>query len=733
MLKLTAESGRLSRGSAYAVTSRLEMVDAKTLGVVTSLGISLAVLTGLLLLFEVLRRQLSNVYYYRNHAQSFFLNHAGQHLGTAPLPGAFWPATVAPYKHSDIRTSHGIDDALFLRFLRTQAMTFFLITVIAGAVLFPVYATGSNADLPAGNKRRIVGIEILSLANIPARDNKLWAVLAAELIVVVIICCMQYADLEYYTELRCQYRAAIRPANYAVLVADLPEDTRTPDSVFSLFDTNFPDQVKAVHIVRRAGKIQSLREKYQDAFFEREQFEETGEKGTTIKVKGQSEKVDASEHYRAVEEEALAAAVEARSNLEQNAPTTHAAFVIFRTRQAATAAVNTPIAMNGMIVRHAPEPDAVCWARIHPSKGSAKSRTYLTYAMALCMIIFWFVPVAGVQLLSNLEDLGSRDNFGVFKNFAENLPALAKLVEGTLPSILLIALNALVPVFVRLILVRARFFSNSTLDAAVLRWVFAFLVATSFIGNIVVGSLVSTLATITENPTISFVIELLSQRIPAQSTFFLNYVALQMGLLAGKGILMVPKLILRPCCMAGAKSDRMRRLKNDALSAVPFFKLYAILSLHTLIGTVYSVVAPICPLFVGFGYCLVYVCMKHVVMYSQRPKYYCGGRLFKAAWEQSFFSLFLHQVILVGLFSLKEKVACAIIQAVVSLITLKFARYVTKKFTPFASHGTLNDLRTGHNGSKIVPDHYQDSYLHPGLRGEVSSIPPMDLVEEVDY
>lgn len=408
------------------------MVDAKTLGVLTSAGISLLFLIVILLAFELLRHKLSGIYYYRNQAASYFLNHDGSKLGTAPLPGIFWPATVIPYSHAAIRKSHGLDDVLFLRYLRTQAMTFFAIAAVAGTILFPTYATGGNADLPAGDEQRVVGIEVLSLANVPSGDNRLWAVLSAELIVVAIICFFQHRDMAYYTALRREYRSSVCPANYTVLVSDLPDDARTADAVYALFDSVFPGMVEAVHPVRRASKLQKLRDAYEAAYMKREAHDEAGVKGETVRFKGEEEPVDAGEHLRAAEDEAFAAANRARENLAENAPITHAAFIVFRTKQTATAAVTAPVTMNGMIVRHAPEPDAVFWNRIHPSKRSEQARKYVTYGLVLLMIIFWFVPVAGVQLLSNLESLGKRDGLGFIADFTESLPGLAALIEGFL-------------------------------------------------------------------------------------------------------------------------------------------------------------------------------------------------------------------------------------------------------------------------------------------------------------
>lgn len=250
--------------------------------------------------------------------------------------------------------------------------------------------------------------------------------------------------------------------------------------------------------------------------------------------------------------------------------------------------------------------------------------------------------------------------------------------------------------------------------------------------NIIVGTLFGALEMLTTgNPSWFLVLEVLYNRIPAQSSFFLNYVAIQMGFNAGLSVLMIGKLWCRPYCMAGAKSVRMRRIKGDAFSAFPFFKIYAIVSLHCLIGTVYSVVAPVVAIFVGVGFCFLYTTFKHVVMYSQRPLYSSAGRLFKVAHEHSWFSLFLHELVLVGLFSLKGMATLAILQSCALILTIAFARHVRQTFYHVAAHGTLKDLVPNERIVRDIPEHFKDLYLHPALQGEIGDIESLDVVQEI--
>jgi calcium permeable stress-gated cation channel len=695
--------------------------------VLTSAAVALAIVAVCFAAFEALRRLCGGIFYYRNQVSAYpeFADDNGAPLGVAPPPGRLWLATVVPYPHKTLRATHGFDAELLLRYLATQALTFAAVAAIGAAVLLPAFVTGGNRYLPPGAKERTVGVELLTLANVPARDARLWAVLAGDVAIVAIILYVQHRNIVHYTSVRREYRAAAAsPANFAVLVLDLPPAARSDAAVFRLFDEHLvPEQVAAVHPVRDAGRLLALRNKYVAAHARREAAlaaaGEAARGGTGAEgAKG----AKGAEAAAVAEGAALAAVVDARADLDASAPLTHAAFVTFRTRVATMVASNVPAAFNGMKVVRAPEPAAVYWTRIGVSRRTASLRRYASFAAVCAMTVVWFVPVGLVQALSNFEALGEQKGLEFMADFRRSAPGFVTLLEGFLPPVLLLVLNLLVPVFLRLILSRARVYSLAQLDALVCRFMYIFYLTTTFIANVVVGSLLSAIGSIVKDPDLVKLVAVLSNTIPSQSSFFLNYTALQLGISAGVGILCIGKLLLQPFFMAGAHTERQRRKASDALSAYPFFKVYAITGLHVLIATVYSAVAPLCALFVAIGLAVLYAAMKHVVMYSDRQLYNSAGLLFKTAWEHNFFSLFMHCVIMIGLFGLKKSPVPAALEVVLLGVSVYFFRHCKRTYYRVALHGATEDLAVA---GEDIPPHYSDKYVHPGLQ-DVGDIPALD-------
>jgi calcium permeable stress-gated cation channel len=538
---------------------------------------------------------------------------------------------------------------------------------------------------------------------------------------------MQRRDLVYYTAVRRAHRLASSPENFTLLLMDLPRDLRDDAALFRFFDDRlFPEQVAAAHVVRDAASLLKLRNRYVAAYTQREAAliaDEAAEKdGAPQMVKVRGDRVPAAVHYAEVEEAVFGEAADARGRLDETAPITAAAFVTFRTRHAAAAAAGVPM-MLGVKAMRAPEPRAVLWDRLHVTKKTAAIRKTVVTTLVLVMALFWFVPISAIALLSNLEELGKQNGLEWIANFRQDVPWLAKLVEGFLPPILLLVLNVLVPVFIRLILTRARYPSRALLDCAVLRHHYLFLVLTTFIVSATAGSLLSAIDTIVNNPSVSELVDILSKTIPSQASFFIALSLLQLLLAAATSCLCLGKLLLRPILMAGCgRSERLRRKKSDALSAYPFFKLYAVIGLHGLIATVYSTVAPLCALFVGLSLFLLYCTTKHMAMYSQRSMFEGNGVIFKTAWEHSFVALVLHQVILIGLFGLKKAPILAGLEVALLIFTVLFFGKCRRKYYRIAEVGAMADISVTPNESEGVPPRFDDLYVHPGLQ-EIADIP----------
>jgi Late exocytosis, associated with Golgi transport len=221
------------------------MVDAASLGLAYTLGYGCLIFAGCLFVFEILRRKIPTLYYYRNYAAEFPENTDvnGVSLGTAPLPGAFWPSSVLKYPLHTIRETHGLEAAMFLRLFKTMAQMFAVLAIFTSIVLLPTFGTASNKNLPKTAPNYTTGVATLGLGNVEAGDNRLWVLWVADLMIVLFVCAILLREARFYCKVRREYRTQCIPANYAILVMDIPAESQNNAAVFEFFDNLFPGSV----------------------------------------------------------------------------------------------------------------------------------------------------------------------------------------------------------------------------------------------------------------------------------------------------------------------------------------------------------------------------------------------------------------------------------------------------------------------------------------------------------
>lgn len=722
------------------------MADSASLGLARTLGFGAGIFFVLYLLFEILRRRLPDLYYWRNKATRYpeYCDYNGEPLGTAPLPGAFWPRVVVPYPEACIRESHGLDTALYLRFLATQAKIFAVLSVFTGVVLLPTYATAGHSKLPESHPNFTTGVQALSLANVEPSDNRLWVTLLADIAVVVFVCWLLQREISHYVNVRREYRASLNPANYAILVVDIPPEARNECAVRDLFDKAFPGDVEAVHIVRNAKALLAKKQKYLNMYAKKEALE-LKDQGT---VEGDSPQDDLDVHSTHATVESVAAREQSRDRddagdtsdtpsqiddlLEDvravqddpdycgQAPVTHAAFVVFKTKRAASLASTSSVWRNPSFfkVTRAPEPNAVNWDRIHISRQTSALRLVISLSVLLVITLFWFVPVTFIQGLSNLSKFAEQDGFAWLADFIDAAPGFAEFLESVLPPILLFVINLLVPLIFRFVLSFTRSMSKAKLDALVRNSLYVFYATSTFWQNVLAGSTLQAIETIVDKPDARVLLDLLSSTIPAQGTFFMKYVLLNAFLGAGLGVLNLGRLLFRPVFFASARTERQLRKAGAAMSEYPVFKLYSIGLMVALICTVYSTVAPLICLIGAFYFGIAYMCTKHTLLYSNVYPYQGGGFMFRDACTAMLINVYMHQIVMIGLFTLKATYTLVVISSLSLLGTLYFYFYLKRRFWTISKHGSLVDqveIEEDREGGDVIPAHYAQLYIHPGL------------------
>lgn len=717
-------------------------LDSNTLGVLTNLGIGAAIFISVLLLFDLLRYCFPGMYYYREAAAKDPLWNRYDNTPLVALqrpshlPFAWIPSTLA-YSEAATITTHGLDVAMYLRFLATQVKVFFCLTIFTAIVLYPTYITADNRYLPDGNPSKAIGIELVSLSNVPDKSSRLWVTLIADLIVVAIICWFLYRDIQVYTKYRREYRSSSsNPSNYAVIILDIPEPYRQSEKIQNVFESIFPQSVVAVHVVYNAENFYALKQKYVDAVakLERAQWDVTHDpqaKRPSISLSelnhvdpdatdlDEYEQVDAIEFWRK-QTSILRKSIETKQqDLQQIAPLTHAAIVVFRTKKDATCAVTAPIWGGGgeWKISRAGEPRAVNWDRLDITNWTTRIRSYISGAALIAVALFWTIPSSFIQALGNFTKLADEYDNSFLADLANADQGLVRFLEGILPPLLLFLVLLLVPLIMRFVISFERIHSRILVESKIRNYLFFFYVTVNFFYVILIGSVLKQFREILDNPT--KIVSFLSTSVPAQSTFLMKYVLINAFLGSAVGMLNIGRLLIRPFTMRNKRTLREKRNGDGIFAQYPFGKLYALCTMISLISFVYSTIAPLICLVALLYYSIAYLCTKHLLLYGHRPLFEGGGYLFRDAWTGLLVGLYVHQVSMIGIFILKLALPQAILGGISFVFSIWMTMYCRQRYLFPAKHGTLFDQCNGDEENGLVdeiPDHFPDLYIHPGLK-----------------
>lgn len=680
-------------------------------GLLISLIIGFVVLALSLVLYDVLRRLLPAVYYWRNVYAGYTevaADDEGRPLPSEPMPPR-WPLSpiwrAMHMSSSEIQEKFGLDAVMHLRFLRNRCRIFCILFFFTSIVLFPIYAQGPNRRLPDDDPKQVVGILVVSLSNLADDDFRLWFTLVADMLILGMLLLFMYRDMSTFVAKRRVYRAQSMPANYTLLVRDMPmEMASSPTAVRAYWERFFPDTVAAVIIVRDDALYTSIKRRYVAAITRREVAEwrwvhkadRAPDARPQYKYRGSvATRVDAIAYWRAEAARLAALLVELQGSVgaASLAPPTRAAFVVFHERRSAALAAQAYLGhvASQHVVSHAPEPAAVNWPKLARVAWRSPIRKILSLVFVTFLCGVWALIVAAIRSLSDLQaiaqQLAKNSAFEWLEDLVNANEKLTTLLQGTLPPLLLFIVLKLIPVFIRLFVAQERIHARHLVEAKIQNYYTIFLIVATFFTVVISGSIVSQLPEFIENP--SNVLTLLAKTVPQQGVFLSNYVLVNAFL--GFSILLwnPARLFVRGWLKMFAKTPRQHRNANAIFGWYPYFKLYPISTIIALLAIVYSTLLPLISLFAVIFFGIAYVVAQVSIVYQFTPLFESGGYTYRGAWNGLLYAILLKQFVMTGVFSLFTAKYQAIIEGCSILITLYFTYWCMVRFRGIAKHGSL--------------------------------------------
>ncbi|KZM19602.1 membrane protein [Ascochyta rabiei] len=354
-----------------------------------------------------------------------------------------------------------------------------------------------------------------------------------------------------------------------------------------------------------------------------------------------------------------------------------AVFVQFRTQSAAQAAYQQVVSSD--VLSLTPRfigvlPSEVFWNNLTIEPARRISQGILAHALVIALIIFWSIPVAFVGAVSNVTYLA--ENFK-FLSFLNHLPdSVINLLTGLVPPLLLSALN---------IFTTFGEPTKTSTELKVLKWYYVFQVLQVFLITSLSSGAATVVSQIVKNP--NKIPEQLAERLPRASNSYLTYFVVQ-GLTSASDNLLNYSDVLSFVFFDKFfdKTPRQKYNSYIALKGMQWGKLFPKYVNFVIIAIVYSCIAPLVLGFAAAGLVLFYLSYRYMLLFTAQPKVDTKGHCYTLALQQMLTGVYIAELCLIGLFSLRGAFGPTILLGILFIATVIFNILTNRYFAPLEQY-----------------------------------------------
>lgn len=727
------------------------MVDSATLGYLEILGFGLVVSIILLFVFCILRPKVPDVYEHRALLNTWqcYDDYNGARVGVVlPRPdGSFlgWLKPIFSVSEEEVIRKVGLDAAIFLRYLWTCFRIVVIISLFATFLLMPVYGTGSNkgklVEKEIDGENRTVplveGLKVISLANVPEKDGRLWATVVMEFIVAAVVIYFMSIDYSKFANLRREYLISETPANYAIVVYDVPEAERSEVAIRDRFEMLVPGQVSEVILIKQCTSARKLQKKLDTAVMKRELAEYIKEtKGESPETRPgfcgclmcHKPKVDALEYWKG-EQNRLASDIIELGSTEKHCPS---AIVLFSNKRAAALLTQANIATSATnwSVERAPHPEGVNWPAFAVPGYQAEVRAFLVFVFVILFTTFWTIPAAFIAGLFSIQGMVDNDAFSWASFLLDLSPAVTALIDSVLPAVVMSVLISLIPPLFRFVVGKERISSLAVVERKTRDYFYFFTLYGSFFIIVLGQAVLMDLEGIADDPV--QLVDALARNVPGSGLFFGTFILVQALIPLPLQLSGVVRVIVRWIMLKLAKTERQKRKARSGGSLFQFFRYFGQAMLVMFLCVMFSSLNPIVPISGVLYFGLALMAFRYMLCFTTHAPWEGGGELFTGSYWGTMFGLMLKQLVTILVLGLKEAPGPAIVCVIPLVITFGLTFVVAKRYKTISDHGSLYDLFDSASKHNEVPSQYKVVYEQPsGHQEEYENLNGLEEIKGV--
>ncbi|KAI4757530.1 DUF221-domain-containing protein [Aureobasidium sp. EXF-3400] len=685
----------------------------------------------MILAFLYLRQKQHRIY-----APRTFLNTLEDEEKTPkPAFGMFnWISAFRKLPDQFVLNHQTLDNYLFIRYFRMLTYICLVGTIITWVFLLRVNYNGGGSQSE---------LDMFTFSNVSDPSKLYWHALCAWLFLGFVMFVITKETL-YYINLRQAYlttpRNATRMSTRVVLFTGVPDDMRHEKWIKADFFG-----VKRVWLATDCTELEKLVNDMNDTAIALEESEITlstiatkkhlkGEKhfandperaGTATqqwiapkerpskRIAMVGRRLDSIEMYRE-QLKAVIPKVEAlqKRHVQGYEKLLPAAFVEFETQRAAQLAYSDPFwkqpgKMEAATIGIA-SPDEIVWPNLAIGKPERWARTIIANTIVILLIVFWSVPVGLVGSLADIDNLAQ--SFPPLA-FVNKLPASTKgAIGGLLPTLLISAILALVPIICRFTARKAGSITLAQIELRTQGWYFAFQVVQVFLVTTFSSGASTVAKQIWNNP--GQAPKLLADNLPTASTFYLSFFILQgIAVTASTIFQIVPFLMFNVLSPFLDTTPRTKFERFVTLTGLSWGDTYPKFTLFAVIAISYSCIAPLVLGFAMLGIYFLYLAFRYNVFYVLTMAVDTKGDAYGRALQHLSVGIYLAEICLIGLMGARGADGPAKLMVVLLILTAIYQTYLNMILAPLTN--TLSDKLMAENEEEALAQANEEGATAP--------------------
>ncbi len=244
---------------------------------------------------------------------------------------------------------------------------------------------------------------------------------------------------------------------------------------------------------------------------------------------------------------------------------------------------------------------------------------------------------------------------------------------GPLAAILLaLLIQLVVPALCRKLAVLTGTPTRSRREVVTQSFYFVFLFIELVLVTSISSSLIATISSVINNPTI--VATILANDLPKAANYFFNYLIIQALGFSGSVLFQYLRVLYITLIWPWfTQTPRQEAWLQTTIPHQMWANVFSMWTNFAAIGLIYSVVAPLMLIFISAVFCLFWIAYRHNYYYVQRNKVDTHGLLFENALSQLLAGIYVLQITLIGLFFLvrdSDNNAACVPQAIIMIVAL---------------------------------------------------------------